>query len=220
MMDIFEIFKNIVSESKKPIVFEFGMCDGYHTNLMINILSNSGKPFIYHGFEPVTELFLQIKTIIPDNGSKIFFHNKAIGSEVGFVDFYKSDGYKIENGKIVDHYYGSSSIRKPKLVTVAWKDMNFTKRQVESTTFDAHVAHYGLKGQIIDFVWADIQGAEVDLIEGGKDTFKNVKYLYTEYANTEHYEGQIGLSEICSMLPDFKIVVDYGGDVLLKNKKL
>lgn len=221
-MDIIERFKNIISETEKPIVFEFGMCDGYHSNLMINILASSGNPFIYHGFEPVVELFMGINLSMAnvDINSKIFIHNKAIGAEVGFVDFYKSDGCRIENGTVVDRYYGSSSIRKPKLVTQAWKDMTFTERKVESTTFDAHVAQYGLKGKIIDFVWADIQGAEVDLINGGKDTFRNVRYFYTEYANSEYYEGEIGLAEICEMLPYFQIVEDYGGDVLLINKSL
>jgi len=219
-MDIIHRFKSIISESEKPIVFEFGMCDGYHSNLMLDILSKAKKKFTYHGFEPVRELEQAIRLNFDTNLGSVCKFNKAIAAEIGIVDFFKSDGFKMENGKVIDHYYGSSSIRKPKLVTEAWKDMTFEHRKVEATTFDAHVSHYGLKGNIIDFIWADIQGAEVDLINGGKETFKNVRYFYTEYANSEYYEGEIGLPEICAMLTDFEIVEDYIGDVLLKNKKI
>lgn len=219
-MDILDRLKGIVAESQNPILFEFGMCDGYHSNIMLEILSNAGKPFIYHGFEPVIELYQNIKLKYNTQLGSVFHWNKAISDKVGIVEFFKSGGYKIENGQIKDHYYGSSSIRKPKLVTQAWKDMTFETRTVEATTFDAHVNHVGLKGRVIDFIWADIQGAEVDLINGGKETFKNVRYFYTEYANSEYYEGEIGLKEICAMLSDFEIVEDYGGDVLLKNRNL
>jgi hypothetical protein len=47
----------------------------------------------------------------------------------------------------------------------------------------------------IDFIWADVQGAEEDLILGGLDTLrKRTKYLFTEYNNSEMYEGQINLN--------------------------
>ncbi|MEN9248224.1 MAG: hypothetical protein Q6L50_08560 [Gloeomargarita sp. GMQP_bins_120] len=36
-----------------------------------------------------------------------------------------------------------------------------------------------------DFIWADVQGAEVDLIQGGLQALANTRYFYTEYANTE-----------------------------------
>ena len=221
-MEILERFKQIVSDVEVPIVFEFGMCDGYHSNIMLDILSKSGNGvFIYHGFEPVQELFNNIRLSYNPAFGSVHTNNKAISSQTGVSEFYKSGGYKYdENGRVVDHYYGSSSIRTPKLVLQAWKEMTFEKRFIETISFDDYVAQMYLKGRIIDFVWADIQGAEVDLINGGKETFKNVRYFYTEYANSEYYEGEIGLKQICEMLPDFEIVEDYGGDVLLKNKNL
>jgi hypothetical protein len=70
----------------------------------------------------------------------------------------------------------------------------------------------------IDFVWADVQGAEGDLILGGKETFnKHVKYFYTEYSNMELYENQLNLEQILQLLPTFNIVTQFEGDVLLKN---
>jgi len=215
-MDILQKFREIISQSEKPIVFEFGMCDGYHSNILLNILSENGKPFIYHGCEPVKQLHDGI--ILNYRNGKAQKHNFALGSEDKIVDFYKSGGERIENGVVMDRYYGSSSIRKPKLVTEAWKSMTFEKESVTSITFDNFKSIVGLKDEVIDFIWADIQGAEVDMIQGGSESFKKVRYLYTEYNNSELYEGEIGLDGICNMLPDFEVIYDFKGDVLLKNK--
>jgi hypothetical protein len=218
-MDILQKFNEIISQSERPIVLEFGMCDGYHSNVLLNFLSNSRKSFIYHGCEPVKELYDGIIL----NYSPLGYakkHNLAIGIEDLIVDFYKSGGERIENGVVLDRYYGSSSIRKPKLVTDAWKSMTFEKSSVTSMRFDSFKKMIGLENEIIDFIWADIQGAEIDLIKGGTKSFEKVKYLYTEYNNSELYEGEIGLTEICNLLPNYEIVYDFGGDVLLKNKNL
>jgi FkbM family methyltransferase len=219
-MDILKRLESIISELERPILFEFGMCDGYHSNLMLSILSKNKKPFIYHGFEPVYDLYKNIILKYDTSLGNVMYFNKAISSQTGIVEFYKSGGYKIENNQIKEHYCGSSSIRKPKLVIESWKDMTFEKTFVEAITFDEHINQFSLNNQIIDFIWADIQGAEVDLINGGKETFNNVRYFYTEYENLEYYEGEIGLQEICNMLSNFEIVEDYGGDVLLKNKNI
>jgi FkbM family methyltransferase len=219
-MEIIDLFKKIISDKESLIVFEFGMCDAYHSNILLNVLSENKKKFIYHGFEPVKELFDNIVLKYDIQHGVVHKFNKAISTKVGVLPFFKSGGYKLENGVVKDHYYGSSSIRKPKLVLDAWKEMTFEERTVEATTFDYHIEYFGLKDKIIDFIWADIQGAEIDLINGGKETFKNVRYFYTEYANSEYYEGEIDLKEICKMLPYFEIVEDFGGDVLLMNKLL
>ena len=60
---------------------------------------------------------------------------------------------------------------------------------------------------LIDFIWADVQGAERELIEGGKETLnKKTRYFYTEFSNEELYEDQPTLDEICRLLPNFKII--------------
>lgn len=219
-MDILVKFKEIISQSAKPIVLEFGMCDGYHSNVMLDILSGNGKYFEYYGLEPVTELFNGIVLNYNQNIGKAQKLNLAIGDATGVVEFYKSGGERVEDGVVKDRYYGSSSIRKPKLVTEAWTSMTFETRKASSIRFDALYNLLGLESQIIDFVWADIQGAEIDMIKGGMNALSKTRYLYTEYNNSELYEGEIGLPEICELLPNFEIIYDFGGDVLLKNKNL
>ena len=78
-----------------------------------------------------------------------------------------------------------------------------------------------LKNVTIDFIWADVQGAEDLVFSGSKNILKNTKYVYTEYSNTELYEKQLNLSGILELFGDsWQVVYDYGGDVLLKNVEM
>lgn len=223
-MDILERFKKIIETSEQPIVLEFGCCDAYHSRIMLDILQESQKLYTYHLFEPNEDLMAHVVNrlsyYLTSNSTHVRFFKEAIGAVNGKMNFYKSGGQKFENGVLTANYYGSSSIRKPKLVLEAFKEMTFVEGVADVVTLDYHVERSGLKDRIIDFIWADIQGAEVDLINGGKEAFKKVRYLYTEYIDSELYEGEIGLKQILEMLPDFEVVEDYVGDVLLKNKNL
>jgi len=74
--------------------------------------------------------------------------------------------------------------------------------------------------QYIDFLWADVEGAEENLILGGMNTLKRTKYFYTEYSNREVYDGEITLDQIVKMLPDFELIKTYEYDALFRNLKL
>ncbi len=73
---------------------------------------------------------------------------------------------------------------------------------------------------LIDLVWADVQGAEIDMIEGAEESFSKTRYIYTEYDDEELYEGQSNLEGILAALPNFEPVKVFKNDVLLKNKLL
>ncbi len=74
----------------------------------------------------------------------------------------------------------------------------------------------------IDFIWADVQGAESDLIRGAAETLSKTRYFYTEYNDEELYEGQVGLRRLLRMLRKigFELVTRYENDILLRNLHL
>jgi hypothetical protein len=90
--------------------------------------------------------------------------------------------------------------------------------KVKVTTLDSWEEHQTLP--LIDFIWADVQGAEGDLITGGSRTLSKVKYLYTEYSNDEWYNGQVTLAQLSAMLPGFKLIRRYAIDALFENSML
>ena len=207
-MDILNKVQQAIDESNNPTIIELGGCDGFHTEIIAKKLIQSGKPFTYLVLEPVPNL----ANIIRDkakNFPQVQVIEMAIGAKNGNVTFYQSD----------TKYYGSSSIRKPKRAYEFWNDMSFTELSCQSITLDTLVENYGLSEKVIDFIWADVQGAEKDLILGGLKTLSNTKYFYTEFMEYEVYEGQIfDYLELCKLLENFEVEYKFDYDVLFKNK--
>jgi hypothetical protein len=74
-----------------------------------------------------------------------------------------------------------------------------------------------LKNTRIDFMWVDVQGAEDLVFSCAQETLKNTHYVYTEYCNQQLYEDQLNLQGVLNLFPGYRVIHDYGGDVLLEN---
>jgi len=115
----------------------------------------------------------------------------------------------------------SGSVRKPKEHLTEWPFIKFDEQiKVKSTTLDTFCEQN--KIDFIDFIWADVQGAEEDLIKGASHTLENkVKFLYIEYSNKEYYEGQMNLESLKTLLgAKWNLIKDYGSDALFENTKI
>lgn len=149
---------------------------------------------------------------VPPPHPNVFVHRLAIAERDGRVPFLLSrEGWGKE-------WTYSSSIRAPKN-HLRWYPVTFGPTiEVEAVSLDSLVDRFGLGP--IDFIWADIQGAEGDMIRGGSRALARTRYLYTEYSDDELYEGQPSLAEIKALLPDFSVIELWPGDVLLENRAL
>lgn len=214
-VEIFSRFSKIISlpetGNRNAYVMEFGACDGYHTNLMCEILSRRGGPYSMHAFEPALHL---VNSFVSQN-SKHFpslkFVPSAVGAVDAVVDFYRSFGSD------ETQFYSSSSIKEPSLVCDLYP-VKFQKLSCECCRLDSYAKNNSIP--YVDFIWSDIQGAEKDLILGGMETFSKTRYFFTEVSSSNLYldTGYSTASDLISMLPGrWVLVEDYGGDVLLKN---
>ena len=113
----------------------------------------------------------------------------------------------------------SGSLRRPTghVTRFPWCTFNRTTT-VEVRTLDAWSRKHVPGG--IDFIWADMQGAEGDLATGGRETLARTRYLWCEYSDEEFYEGEPTLGELLDLLPDFEVVRRLPTDVLLRNARL
>jgi 2-O-methyltransferase len=112
----------------------------------------------------------------------------------------------------------SSSLRQPKNHLARYPVTFGETIEVDSVTLDYYASSHCLNK--VDFIWADIQGAEGEMIRGGRDLLSRTRYLYTEYSDDELYEGQATLNDICAMLPEFRVIELWSDDVLLHNQNM
>lgn len=197
-----------------PVILDIGCNDGAQTLWFLRLFRNARV----YSFEPDPRARARYLNKVKDKRAVLF--ELAISDTDGTREFFVSSGRPEGDLEATDPLVAdwdlSGSIRKPKkhLGKVPWIRFD-TKIIVNTRTLDSWVREKEIG--VIDFIWADVQGAEVDLIAGGKAALNNARYFYTEYSNTELYEGQVNLRQLLDLLPDFRVVRRYENDVLLKN---
>jgi FkbM family methyltransferase len=212
-MDVSDVFLYVNNKlhDKEKIIFEVGAYKGDSSYNIIQFLSPVKE---YHAFEPDYRNFKILESqFLNFKFTKANF--LAIGSFDGKTNFYHSGGVN----SISNDWSASSSIKKPKLATTENPWLTFNEiTEIKIITLDTYCNNNNISN--IDFIWADVQGAEEDLILGGKNILKHTKFLFTEYCDFERYEGEINKNKILELLPDWQLVYDLGTDVFLVNTKI
>jgi FkbM family methyltransferase len=119
----------------------------------------------------------------------------------------------------------SDTIKRPKKHLKLFPKVKYKDTvTVKATTLDSWYVSV-LKDQIIDFIWADVNGAEDALLLGGSHALSRTRFLYIEYCETELYERALNKQRILKALPGFDEIGDYNfagnfGNILLRNKIL
>jgi FkbM family methyltransferase len=199
---------NLINK-KNPTIFEIGCADGKDSIEFIETF----KDLNLFCFEPEPKNIALVKKNIKYSKHHLF--EGVISNIDGEILFNRS---RTDNPSDLSY---SGSVKKPKEHLNEWPFIKFDQQiKVKSITLDTFCEQN--KIDFIDFIWADVQGAEEDLIKGGARILKNkVKFLYTEYSNKEYYEGQMNLQNLKSMLgPDWDLIQDYNTDALFKNKNI
>ena len=195
-----------------PVIVEVGANCGQTT---VELLKAMPGATIF-AFEPEPRAIAKFRETIAN--SNVHLYECAIGAVNGTVSFYQSSGAE----HLRDYPEGwdqSGSIRRPNTHLKVWPWVKFEKQiTVPIMTLDDWSKQHQIAKA--DFIWADVQGAESDLVEGAALFLSSSRYFYTEYSNDEWYEGQITLNALLEKLPDFTLVRRYAMDALFKNKRI
>ncbi|HEX6096506.1 MAG TPA: FkbM family methyltransferase [Thermoanaerobaculia bacterium] len=140
----------------------------------------------------------------------VTMHRAAVGSADGRAGFVLS---KAGWGQEWTH---SSSLKRPKNHLARYPVTFGDTIEVETVALDSFSSRWGIS--TVDFIWADIQGAEGEMIRGARELLRRTRYLYTEYSDDELYEGQSTLDGILALLPGYRVVELWPEDVLLENR--
>lgn len=209
---------SLVSRANATIL-EIGANDGTDTRRLAQLFPYGD----IIAFEPDPRAAQRFKD--RTDSARIHLFELAIGAKIGKTIFHQSGGQwpygeeqRLLQG-IPSEWDQSGSIRAPKLHVEVYPWVKFENDiEVPITTLDNWADENRIK--LIDFIWADVQGAEIDLIKGGQSVLRSTRYLYTEFSKVELYEGAPGVEEISSMLPDFDLLEVFEHDALFANKKL
>jgi FkbM family methyltransferase len=204
--------------AEKPVILEVGANDGTQSLQFLDLFPAA----VIYAFEPDPRAADKFKSRVTSPRVTLFEY--ALGSFDGKAEFHVSSGLPpgMSPKDVARYPTGwdrSGSLRTPKNHSKIWPWCKFEATiAVQVRRLDSWAKESGVG--TVDFLWADVQGAEGDLILGGPDTLARTRYVYTEYSNDEWYEGQATLGQIIDMMPNFTILDLYPMDVLLKNRAL
>ena len=215
-MNIKDFIKKNLNEDS--VFFEIGSHFGVDTKDFLHVTKN------LHCFEPDHRNISMFKKL----NLPIILNEYAISDYDGVSKFYLSSGdvYQSKYGPTdnelvnMNDWSASSSLMTPKnhMVKVPWVKFENTV-EVKTKKIETYCLENNIEN--IDFIWMDVQGSELNIIKGMGKFKEKTHFIYTEYSNEELYENQGTKQQIIDLLgKNWEVVFDFGGDILLKNKKL
>jgi FkbM family methyltransferase len=135
-------------------------------------------------FEPLSKNFDILSKRLQNVNADIEGHQVALGSKKGIVTMFLSSNEA-----------QSSSILKPKQHLELHPDVYFDgTEEVEVSLLD----DYDIGDA--NFINIDVQGYELEVFKGGKETLKKIDYIYCEVNRDEVYEGAPMVEELDEFL--------------------
>lgn len=169
-----------------------------------------------HSFEPVPQNF---KKLIKNVGhlKNIHCYQLALADFTGEANFYIS--IELTNPNTTS---GSGSLLPPKEHIKFDKNIIFPEQiKVQTITLEDWTKKYNIER--IDFMWLDMQGYELPMLQKSANILSKVKMIYIELIFVEAYKGQHIYPEIKSWLNSqgFEMIAcDFDVNHALKGKEI
>ena len=193
------LFGNIGPAGAKNLSFDLQqLADKYQLEIqgLIHIGAHYGQEYeIYQKlnivnlvfFEPLTKNFEILKSHVGEN-VKLF--HKALGNENKIIKMYVESG---NNGM-------SSSVLQPKKHLEQYPEIIFEREEiVEMVRLDDILEDK----QNYNFLTIDVQGYELEVLKGSRETLKNINYILTEVNRDELYENCARVEQLDEFLGRF-----------------
>lgn len=143
-------------------------------------IKNFGNGIKTHWFEPLEEPYNKlVNKLSHDKNAKTY--KLALGSEKGSAIIHIDSGNEGQ----------SSSLLKPLLHKEIFKHITFNNTE---TIQVAKLDDYNITD--CNVLVLDVQGNELAVLKGAKNTLKHIDYVFTEFNTVEMYEGCPSLDEL------------------------
>lgn len=207
-----EEIRDLVGTS--PLMLEIGCHDGSDTVKFLAAMPGMQL----HCFEPYQPPIVRFKKTIGDD-HRVILLEKAVAEIDGKSAFNPSTG---KAGGKEDWDY-SGSLEKPTGHLNRSPEIKFKPPiivpSIRLDTWLAELVAWEERVSPVDFIWADVQGAQRRLIAGGRLALAVTRYLYIECHHEPLYEGEPTQVELIAQLPGFEPLAVYDQDnILFKNR--
>ncbi len=160
-----------------PVIIEAGAYNGSDTLRMIQQWPNA----TIHAFEPIPELFEALKEKTA-NYPTISCYPYALSNQTGTAPFHVSE--RPEKPGIPSQ---AGSLLTPK-ERLNHSPLHFPKTiSVPTITLDDWAKKYHIDR--VDFLWLDMQGAELSVLKASEKIRTTVQLIFTEVSFIESYQG-------------------------------
>jgi FkbM family methyltransferase len=215
-----------ILQKENPFVLEIGSHIGLDTKKFLNEF----KDITIYCFEPDPRCIAVFKEMVKDPRCTLI--EAAVSNTDGTIPLHLSGGWPPGYKDQWDWVFGrgewnaSSSIKNAVSHSNMYPWLSFEKTiEVRTLKLDTWTKENSIES--VDFIWADVQGAERELIEGAVNTLPMVNYFFTEYGEKSAYPDALTRQETIDMLNqyDFEIMRQYSdessiGNLLFRNKIL
>ena len=219
-----KVFADLLGNHPELMIMDIGTYDG-KDSLEFRQLFPQSKIYAFEADPRSAKLF---KKIVSDD-QNITLVQTALSNIDGKIDWYASDSDTRRHYDFQNDWSASNSIKKPDNHISVFDDVSFTKTdQISSMRLDTWMTQNEINNYI-DVMWVDVNGGELEFIEGAIQTLVNrVKYLYIEFngvGDKTLYKDCPTVENIKGHLKGFRELGIYNfkgnfGNVLLKNEKL
>lgn len=169
------------------IIFDVGACEGEDSVKFSQRFPNAKV----YAFEPLPKNFEKIKNNLDKYvATNINISQVALSNKKGKSIFFVSSG-RPEGASEDDWDYGnkSSSLLRPAKVKKVHEWLSFDEEvSVKTSRLDQFMKDNKLTK--IDFLYMDVQGAELMVLEGAGEFLKNIRAVWMEVESVELYKNQ------------------------------
>jgi len=195
-----------------PLILEIGANDGADTAQFLEHFQ--GRPLIYcFECDPRAIDKFRVRNFSPE---RVILTEIALASKSGTHEFYQSGGTPTMDRSI--DWDKSGSLFRPTghLVYSPWCKFD-SKIEVPTITLDEWAEENIPNEPIIDFIWIDTQGAELDIFRGGLHTLAKTRFVKTECHRTIMYEGAPTEGDLRGFFYEWTYIGRYADDLLFRN---
>ena len=195
--------KRLLSKSGSVIV-EIGSAEGLDTKRFLDLMPATARIL---AIEPDPRHRESMKALCAD--ARLTFLEVAVSSQNKTLPFYVSN----------TPYSSSLKVPTTELFN-KWPEISFDKEiSVKAKTLDSIFESHRL--ELVDLIWADVQGAELDLIAGATEALAKTRYFYSEYSPERYYQDAPTLGELAVALgTNWRKMATYQDNVLFCNADL